>query len=72
MERQLSIQQLTGDVVTELTFSCVAESEGPAATSTIILSPLYRRQTMLMLRGTCQQRWQMPDVHLQTNVTYVC
>lgn len=58
--------------MTILTFSCVAESEGPAATSTIILSPLYRRQTMLTLRLTWQQRRQAPDMHLQMDVTYVC
>ena len=34
--------EVTGDAesVAKLTFSCVDESEGPAATSTIMLSPL--------------------------------
>lgn len=27
---------------------------------------------MLMLCVTWQQRWQTPDVHQQTDVTYVC
>lgn len=43
------------NLVAGLTFSCVAESEGPAATSTIMLSPLCGRQTALMLARDARQ-----------------
>lgn len=45
-KRNASVMDPAGDanLATRLTFSCVAKSEGPAATSTMMLSPLWRRQ----------------------------
>lgn len=44
------------EFVNELTFSCVEESEGPAATSTIILSPLCGQEAMGNLSVTHSKR----------------
>lgn len=55
--------ELRGDVAFgKLTFSCVEESEGPAATSTIILSPLCGEKAMGNVSVTQSNR---DSIHLE-------